>query len=357
MKITCPHCGESFELGREAEEHIRSQVRNAAFEAEVASRVELVKDKFKADAEKSIQKLESELDTVRRSHDSDIELAVMRTKSEMGEEIAQYKADLAAKGREVEYYRDLKARQSTKMVGETLERHCEDAFNQVRMMAFPNAQFGKDNQVSDKSGSKGDFIFREDMDGVELISIMFEMKNDMDTTATRKKNENFFKELDKDRREKSCEYAVLVSMLEPDSELYNQGIVDVSWQYPKMYVVRPQFFIPMISLLRNAALNAMSAKRELATIKKENIDVSAFRESFDKYRDGFTYNFDQSAKRNEEALAEIDKAIKRLEDAKTAILASGKQMELMEKKIQGMTVEKLCQNSPGLLSECQEQKS
>lgn len=390
MKITCPHCGEAFNLGHEAEEHIRSQIRNKEFESEVARRVELVRAKLETDADKAVKLLQAELDHTKASHASelerartevkaeftgrvatleaslaqkdrqlddqrdlhakDIDMATMRTESRFQQELAQLKADLAAKEREVDYYKDLKTRMSTKMVGETLERHCEDAFNQVRMMAFPNAEFGKDNVVSE-TGSKGDYIFRESQDGVELLSIMFEMKNDSDTTAARKKNEQFLKELDKDRREKGCEYAVLVTMLEPESELYNQGIVDVSWKYPKMYVIRPQFFIPMISLLRNAAMNALEARQELATIQKENIDVSAFRQAFDGYKSAFGYNFAQSVKRNDEAIVEIDKAIKRLQDARAAIEASSKQLETMDRKIQGMTVEKLCEHSPGLLAQ------
>lgn len=390
MKITCPHCGEAFELGHDAEEHIRAQVRSAELESEVNRRVALVREKMEADSKAAVAKLEAELDAQRKSAMSDLEkarveatvqyagqvtrleadiaardkelerqseslakdleMARMQVRSEMQAQVSRLEADLAAKSREVDYYKDLKTRMSTKMVGETLERHCEDEFNKLRMAAFPNATFGKDNLVSE-TGSKGDFIFREDMDGTELLSIMFEMKNDSDTTASRKKNEHFLRELDKDRREKGCEYAVLVTMLEPDSELYNQGIVDVSWQYPKMYVVRPQFFIPIITLLRNAALGAMDAKRELAVVRRENVDVAMFRQAFEAYKSSFGYNFGQSVKRNQEAVAEIDKAIKRLEEAKSCILACGKQLDTMDRKIQDMTVERLCSDSPGLLAQ------
>lgn len=239
---------------------------------------------------------------------------------------------------------------STKMIGETLEQHCEIEFNKIRMTAFPKAIFEKDNKVSKESGSKGDYIFREfDDDGVEIISIMFEMKNQNETTSSKKTNEHFFKELDKDRREKHCEYAILVSLLEENNELYNQGITDVSYQYEKMYVIRPQFFIPIITLLRNAALNSLNNKKELVRIQNENIDIANFKNNFEKFKTSFTYNCEQADKKLNDTIEEIDKVIAKLQNIRDAVTSSDKQLSQANKKIENITVENLCKNSPILL--------
>ena len=254
---------------------------------------------------------------------------------------------LKIKGIEVErdFYKDLKAKASTKMVGETLEQHCEIEFNKLRATAFPNAYFEKDNDA--KSGSKGDFIFRDfEDDQTEIVSIMFEMKNEMDTTATKHKNEDFFKELDKDRREKGCEYAVLVSLLESDNELYNQGIVDVSHRYPKMYVIRPQFFIPMITLLRDSARSASDSKRELMAIKNQNIDITHFEDNLSEFKAKFSANYDLASAKFKKAIEEIDKTIDHLIKTKEALLSSENNLRLANNKADELTIKKLTRNNP-----------
>ena len=257
----------------------------------------------------------------------------------------QYEWQLRQKDEAIAFYRDFKAKQSTKMLGESLEQHCEVAFNQIRAAAFPNAEFGKDNDAS--GGSKGDYIYREcDEEGVEILSIMFEMKNEGDTTQTKKKNEHFFKELDKDRNEKKCEYAVLVSLLEGDSELYNQGIVDVSHAYPKMYVVRPQFFIAMISLLRNAALNSLKYKQELAQFKAQNVDITNFEQDLNDFKTAFARNYDLASRRFNEAIEHIDKSIAQLEKTKAALLNSENNLRLANNKAEDLTVKRLVRKNP-----------
>jgi len=257
----------------------------------------------------------------------------------------QYKTQLQLKEEEIERYKDFKLKQSTKMLGETLEQHCEIEFNRMRMTAFPLAVFEKDNDAS--SGSKGDYIFREyDSQGVEIISIMFEMKNEGDETATKKKNENFFKELDKDRNEKKCEYAVLVSLLEADNELYNTGIVDVSYQYPKMFVIRPQFFLPIISLLRNAALNALVYKQEAHLMKQQNIDVTKFEEELTNFKTGFARNYDIASRKFATAIEEIDKTITHLQKTKEALLSSENNLRIANNKAEDLTIKKLVRNNP-----------
>ena len=239
----------------------------------------------------------------------------------------------------------MKARLSTKMVGETLEQHCETTFNQLRATAFPSAYFEKDNDAS--RGSKGDYIFKESDDaGTEIVSIMFEMKNESDETATKRKNEDFFKELDKDRNEKGCEYAILVSLLEPDSELYNSGIVDVSHRYPKMYVVRPQFFIPIITLLRNAAMSSLEYKSELALVKSQNIDVTSFEDDLETFKTAFGKNYDLASRRFETAIEEIDKSIDHLEKTKKALQGSERNLRLANDKAQDVTIKKLTRGNP-----------
>lgn len=262
----------------------------------------------------------------------------------------KYAVELKNKDELIEQYKDFKARLSTKMVGETLEQHCLTQFNSLRMSAFPNAYFEKDNNA--KSGSKGDFIFRESEDGIEFISIMFEMKNEMDTTATKHKNEDFFKELDKDRNEKGCEYAVLVSMLEADNEFYNAGIVDVSYKYPKMYVIRPQFFIPLISLLRNAARNSLEYKRELALAKAQEVDLTNFENNINEFKNAFSKNYQLASKKFNVAIEEIDKTIDHLQKTKDALLSSENNLRLANNKAEEqLSVKKLTKNAPSIREE------
>ncbi|MBQ6783636.1 MAG: DUF2130 domain-containing protein [Acholeplasmatales bacterium] len=267
----------------------------------------------------------------------------------------EYENKLHDKDVEIAYYKDLKSKMSTKMIGETLEQHCEISFNQIRMTAFPEAYFEKDNDA--KSGSKGDYIFRESKDGTEFISIMFEMKNEMSETATKHKNEDFLKELDKDRNEKNCEYAVLVSMLEANNELYNQGIVDVSYKYPKMYVIRPQFFIPMITLLRNAALNSLSYKQELAVARAQNLDITHFEEAMDDFKDKFGRNYRIASEKFAKAIEEIDKTIDHLTKTKEALLSSENNLRLANDKAQDLSIKKLTKNNPTMALKFEELKN
>ena len=257
----------------------------------------------------------------------------------------KYETQIKDREEQIERLRDLKARLSTKMVGETLEQHCEIEFNRIRATAFPRAYFEKDNDA--RGGSKGDFIFRDnDEGGTEIVSIMFEMKNESDATATKKKNEDFLKELDKDRNEKGCEYAVMVSLLEPDSELYNAGIVDVFHRYPKMYVVRPQFFLPIITLLRNAAMNSLKYKSELALVKAQNIDITSFESDLDAFKSAFGKNYDLASKRFLTAIEEIDKSIDHLQKTKDALLGADRNLRLANDKAQDVTIKKLTRGNP-----------
>ncbi|MBQ7633451.1 MAG: DUF2130 domain-containing protein [Alphaproteobacteria bacterium] len=256
-----------------------------------------------------------------------------------------FNAQLKAKDAAIDFYKDLKTKMSTKMVGETLEQHCEIEFNRLRMTAFPYAYFEKDNDA--KTGSKGDYIFRDKTeDGVEFLSIMFEMKNEMDTTATKHKNEDFFKELDKDRNEKGCEYAVLVSLLENNSELYNSGIVDVSYRYPKMYVIRPQFFIPLITLLRNASLNSAQYRRQALELRNQNIDITNFEKKLSDFQEKFGRNYQFASDRFNKAIEEIDKTIDHLQKTKEALLASDNNLRLANNKAQDLTIKHLTHNNP-----------
>lgn len=251
---------------------------------------------------------------------------------------------LQQKDEQIAYYKDFKAKQSTKMLGETLEQHCEIAFNQIRSAAFPNAQFGKDNDAS--SGSKGDYIYRERQDGNEIVSIMFEMKNEADETQTKKKNEAFLDKLDKDRQAKNCEYAVLVSLLESDNELYNGGIVDMSHRYPKMYVIRPQFFIPMITLLRNAALNTLQYKQQVAQMQAQHIDITHFEQELDDFKRAFGRNYRLASEKFQDAIDSIDKTIKQLEKTKEALFSSQNNLRLANDKAEDLTVKKLTRKNP-----------
>ncbi len=267
----------------------------------------------------------------------------------------KYETQIKDRDDEIERIRDMKARLSTKMVGETLEQHCETEFNRIRATAFPLAYFEKDNDAS--SGSKGDYIFRDlDASGTEIVSIMFEMKNESDTTATKKKNEDFLKELDKDRREKGCEYAILVSLLESDSELYNTGIVDMFYRYPKMYVVRPQFFIPIITLLRNAAMKSLEYKTELALVKEQSVDVTNFETNLDDFKTAFAKNYDLASRKFQTAIDEIDKSILHLQKTKDSLLGTDRNLRLANNKAQDVTIKKLTKNNPTMAAKFDELK-
>ena len=413
-ELKCPHCGQAFTVDDTELSSIVKQIRDKEFEKDLRERTsELEKhlqkeheielaaqedkitlktrqqyEKEKEELEKEILKLKdqlrdsdqknSELKHEISSFDDKQKLAVLEAvkkvedekhalensfneknrelESALLQEKEKGKVLLEQKEKEVEFYKDLKTKMSTKMVGETLEQHCEIQFNQLRATAFKNAYFEKDNDA--RTGSKGDYIYREcDENGVEIISIMFEMKNEMDETATKHKNEDFFKELDKDRKEKNCEYAVLVSMLESDSELYNAGIVDVSYKYDKMYVVRPQCFIPIITLLRNAAMNALLYKQELAAVKNQDIDISNFEDSLMKFKDDFSRNYDIAHKHFDNAIDEIDKTIQHLEKVKKELLGSDNQLRIANSKVEDVSVKKLTKNNPTMKAKFEELNS
>jgi hypothetical protein len=268
----------------------------------------------------------------------------------------RYETQIRDRDEAIERLRDMKARLSTKMVGETLEQHCETTFNQIRATAFPNAYVEKDNDA--RTGSKGDYIFKDlDLSGIEIVSIMFEMKNEADVTATKHKNEDFLRELEKDRREKGCEYAVLVSLLEPESELYNSGIVDVSHRYPKMYVIRPQFFIPLITLLRNAALNALKYKAELEQVKSQNIDITNFESELDSFKDAFGRNYDLASRQFQEAIKRIDTSIAEMQKVKDNLLKSENNLRLANDKAQGVSIKKLTRGNPTMQAKFAELES
>lgn len=330
--------------------------------AQALSPVEKERDDFKGRLERlqlqkeseeklSKEQLKSQLQAVVSDKDSEIaELKSSLDKAELQSKIEakslkeRYEVQIQDRDDQIERLRDLKAKLSTKMVGETLEQHCQIEFNKLRSTAFPHAYFEKDNDA--RTGSKGDFIFRDwDDSGTEIVSIMFEMKNEMDTTSTKHKNEDFFKELDKDRHEKHCEYAIMVSLLEPDSDLYNTGIVDVSYRYPKMYVVRPQFFIPIITLLRDAAKNSLQYKNELEEVKAQNIDITHFEEELDSFKSAFGRNYDIASKKFKNAVEEIDKSINHLNKIKDALLGSENQLRLANNKAQDVTIRRLTRNN------------
>ena len=318
----------------------------------LASDLEQRKQESKADSEIAELKRQKELQETSAQKDAEIQgLHAKIEASETNQKLAEkslkdrYETQIQDRDDAIDRLKDLKAKLSTKMVGETLEQHCETEFNQLRATAFPNAYFEKDNDA--KTGSKGDYIFKDaDPDGNEIVSIMFEMKNESDTTATKKKNEDFYKELDKDRNEKNCEYAILVSLLEPDSELYNSGIVDVSHRYKKMYVIRPQFFIPMITLLRNAAMNTLEYKSELALVKSQSIDVTEFEEKLETFKGGFARNYDLASRKFEDAIKEIDNSIKHLQKTKDALLGTDRNLRLANDKAKDVTIKKLTRGNP-----------
>lgn len=381
QEIKCPKCGEVFQVDESGYAAIVKQVHDKEFEKELlrkeedfrnekASAVALAVTKAEADKEKVISdlqqqitrlnvqmeldraKAENAIDKALEDKDREIlglknDLQLAKSERELNEKTMKqaHEDELRRKDEEVAYYRDFKLRQSTKMVGESLEQHCENEFNKLRMTAFPHAYFEKDNDAS--SGSKGDYIFREtDEDGNEILSIMFEMKNEMDTTATKHKNEDFFDKLNKDRTQKNCEYAVLVSLLEADSEYYNTGIVDVSYRHPKMYVIRPQFFIPLITILRNAAYNALSYKQELAAVRSQNIDVTNFEDKLLDFQSKFGTNYRIASEKFQTAIDEIDKTIDHLQKVKEGLLGSERQLRLANEKAQDLSVKKLTRGNP-----------
>lgn len=395
-ELKCPHCGQAFTVDDTELSSITQQIRDKEFEKDLKSRIselethlqekhrlemenlqnqlalqkeeahekeirqekethekeiEKLREQLKKEEEKN-QKLQAKLDSsedkktiavmeaVKKVEDEKKDLEIQLTQEKDREKILLEQKDV-----QIAYYKDLKTKMSTKMVGETLEQHCEIQFNQLRATAFRNAYFEKDNDA--RTGSKGDYIYREtDANGVEIISIMFEMKNEMDETATKHKNEDFYKELEKDRREKNCEYAVLVSMLESDSELFNAGIVDVSYKYDKMYVVRPQCFIPIITLLRNAAMNALSYKQELAVVRSQNIDISNFEENLMNFKDNFGRNYDIAHTHFDKAIDEIDKTIDHLQKVKRELQGSDNQLRIANNKVDDISIKKLTKDNP-----------
>ena len=319
---------------------------------ELEQRVEAQGRAFEAEKKLAVEQARSALERERDALAAQVALKdaeKSRCESALKEQLAielKAKDDIIAyKDGEIERYKDMKARLSTKMVGESLEQHCETEFNKIRAAAFPRAYFEKDNDASE--GSKGDLIFREcDEEGNEIVSIMFEMKNESDDSSHRHKNEDFFKKLDADRRKKGCEYAVLVTLLEPESELYNQGIVDVSYRFEKMYAIRPQFFLPMISILRNAALNSMAYKAELAVVRNQNIDITKFEEQMETFKSGFARNYDLASRKFQTAIDEIDKTILHLQKTKDALVSSENNLRLANNKAQDLTIKRLTRNNP-----------
>ena len=310
---------------------------------------------LKQDMDKA--KVENELNVKSIKQDLQNQIEQDKMKYQLQEKSLQEKYDtlLQTKDEQIAYYKDFKLKQSTKMIGESLEQHCEIEFNKLRATGFQNAYFEKDNDA--RTGSKGDYIYRElDENGIEIISIMFEMKNENDKTATKHKNEDFLKELDKDRNEKNCEYAVLVSMLEPENELYNTGIVDKSHRYPKMYVIRPQFFIPMITILRNAALNSLQYKNELQLVRNQNIDITHFEENMNDFKQKFSRNYELASRRFNDAIGEIDKTISHLQKTKEALLSSERQLQLANNKAEDLTIKRLTRNNPTMKQKFDELK-
>lgn len=380
-KIKCPKCQNIFNIDESDYLELIRQVRTEEFENELKVRSNIM-NKEKEDAVKlaevttknnikdelfkkefEIEQLKNKLTILENSKMLEINYAVSKVEKERDlltndlklkeYEIKnieinlkeKYAIELKNKDEQIEYYKDMKLKLSTKMIGETLEQHCEIEFEKLRATGFQNSEFGKDNDS--KSGSKGDYIYREyDLNGIEIISIMFEMKNENDNTATKHKNDDFLKELDKDRNEKKCEYAVLVSMLESESDLYNTGIVDKSHKFEKMYVIRPQFFIPIITILRNAAQNSLKYKEELALVKMQNIDISNFEDNINKFKLGFSKNYDLASRKFKLAIDEIDKTIKSLEKTKENLLSSENNLRIANNKAEELTIKKLTSGNP-----------
>lgn len=322
----------------------QKQAELSRMEAEISglqSKLEAAKADARIAVQNAVMQKDAQIIGLRGEIDREKMAAQLREKSAAD----QYRLALSQKDEQIAYYRDFKAKQSTKMIGESLEQHCLTEFNRIRATAFRNAYFEKDNDA--RTGSKGDFIYRESSpEGVEFLSIMFEMKNEADQTATKHRNEDFFKELDKDRREKGCEYAVLVTLLEPESELYNSGIVDVSYRYEKMYVIRPQFFIPLITILRNAALNTLSYRQQLAEIRSQNIDITNFENEMEDFKAKFGRNYELASRRFKEAIEEIDKTITHLQKTKDALMGSVNNLRLANNKAQDLSIKRLTKNNP-----------
>ena len=384
-ELNCPKCGTTIKVDENDYNEIVKQVRDDEFKSAVQEREMYIKTEMKAAAEKEkvelenkkqaeIAKLNADIITLKgelKAKQAENNLAIKEAVFKKDSEISKlqdqlnynmkdfelekkklkenYENKLKEKEEQVAYYKDLKTKMSTKLVGETLEQHCQIEFNKQRTISYPNAYFEKDNDA--KSGSKGDFIFRDYIEGTnqELISIMFEMKNESDTTATKHKNEDFFKELDKDRQEKGCEYAVLVSMLEADNEYYNSGIVDVSYRYPKMFVVRPQNFMAIIGLLKTAALNSAQYKKELAVVKNQNVDVSNFEKELNAFKESFNVNYERATKNYNDLLGYIDATIDKLTKAKESLVKLDSNFGIANRKAQDITIKKLTKNSPSVL--------
>ena len=379
-EIKCPNCGEVFTVNESQYSELLSQVRTAEFDKEIHERIRqelaLAEQKALNEQQEKLAKKDQEIAQLQnqiQQFDTEKELAKKEVEQTASQSLLEkerdqvknqlllqekenelsltsvkqnYEAQLKVANEQVEFYKNFKAQQSTKAIGESLEQYAESEFNKVRSFAFPNAYFEKDNKVSAR-GSKGDFIFREcDENGVEIISIMFEMKNEADGTEKKHKNADFYKELDKDRREKNCEYAVLVTMLEADNDYFNTGIVDVSHEYEKMYVVRPQFFIQIIGLLRNAALNSLKYKQELALVREQNIDITHFEEDLDAFKVAFAKNYNSASVNFGKAIDEIDKAIKRMEEVKKFLTTSENQLRLANNKLDDVSVKKLTRKNP-----------
>ena len=380
-EIMCPNCKKAFKIDETGYADILKQVRDNEFEKQLNSRLDLAEKEKITAIELEKFKVTSELDKKAAFKDAEIqELKAKLQNSEITTKLAineavnavvkerdglksdldrvplekqlaesilkdTYEKQIKDRDDKIERLLDMKARLSTKMVGETLEQHCETEFNRIRPAAFSKAYFEKDNDA--RSGSKGDYIFRDmDETGIEIVSIMFDMKNENSETVSKKKNEDFFKEIDKDRNEKNCEYAVIVSLLEPDNELYNSGIVDVSHRYPKMYVIRPQFFIPIITLLRNAAQNALKYKSELELVKAQNVDITTFESDLDTFKTGFAKNYELASKRFKTAIEGIDKTIDHLQKTKDALLGSENNLRLANNKAEDLTIKKLTRSNP-----------
>jgi len=369
-EIICPHCEKAFKIDEAGYADILKQIRNKEFDKELHEKLAAA-EQVKLSA-LSLAEAENEAKRLKLNAEKDAEITELKNKignfelqQQLSESELRKTLEVQIKDRdiEIERLRDRKLQLSTKMLGETLEQHCEVEFNRIRATAFPNAYFEKDNKVSKKDeetgkGSKGDYVFRDkDNAGNEIVSIMFEMKNEADETKTKKKNEEFLKELDKDRTEKGCEYAVLVSMLEPESELYNVGIVDVSHRFPKMYVVRPQFFIQIITLLRNAALNAMEYKAELALVRAQNVDVTDFEEKLEEFQTGFARNYDLASRKFQTAIDEIDKSIDHLQKTKDALLGTNNNLRLANDKAQDISIKKLTRGNPTMAQKFEELKN
>ena len=368
-EIKCPNCGKVFQIDESDYESIVRQIRNSEFEKELnsievqhnkdkESAIKLAEAHIKEELSNSINKkdleiaeLKSKLELAKSQSELEVQKAVADADKKISElEIRSketkesYENKLKDKDEQIAYYKDFKARQSTKMIGESLEQHCFNEFNKLRPL-FPNSYFDKDNDA--RTGSKGDFIFRDyDDDKNEIVSIMFEMKNEADETATKHKNEDFLKELDKDRKEKNCEYAVLVSLLEADNEYYNEGIVDVSHLYPKMYVIRPQFFIPLITLIRNLSNKSLEYRKELEMVRNQNIDITHFEENINTFKEGFGRNYKLASEKFNKAIEEIDKTIDHLQKTKEALLSSENNLRLANNKAEDLTITKLTRNNP-----------